>query len=217
MAVDITALQTNPPRDAREFKLFKGKVLVRDPLTVTGIMLHQTDVWYGLTKQQVRDAGGDRHEALHRRALHIPAHLTAFDGRKASLCGHAVHVNPLRWYAYHGHAANRMSLGIECEGEYAGLVRMAGEQPSARLIQAGRDAIAYAVTEGRKLGMPIEFIWAHRQSAASRRRDPGEALWRALVVEYAVPVLGLKTQPRRTWGDGRAIPLSWAPDGHGPW
>lgn len=214
-ALDLTALQPNPPRDLNEFKLFKGKVAVRDPKTVTGLMLHQTAAWYSVSRDQLAAAGGDRHAALHLRALNIAAHITAFDGKKATLCGHALHCNPLDWYVYHGNNANRMSIGIECEGVYAGLVKMAGEQPSARLIQAGRDAIAYAVEQGRAQGMPIEFIWAHRQSSGTRRADPGEALWRALVVEYAVPVLKLKTQPKRVWENGRPIPLSWDPGGVG--
>ena len=61
--------------------------------------------------------------------------------------------------------------------------------------------------------MPIEFIWAHRQSSASRRSDPGQSLWQEVVLAYAVPVLGLKTQPARIWGDGRPIPVEWQPDG----
>jgi len=39
--VDLTAKQTNPPADASKFKLdAKGRVVVRDPKIVTGIMLH---------------------------------------------------------------------------------------------------------------------------------------------------------------------------------
>jgi hypothetical protein len=36
-----------------------------------------------------------------------------------------------------------------------------------------------------------------------------------VVLEYAVPVLGLKTNPRFTIGGGRMIPKSWDPDGMG--
>jgi hypothetical protein len=42
-----------------------------------------------------------------------------------------------------------------------------------------------------------------------RRSDPGEALWKAVALDYAVAVLGLETQNTRTWGDGNPIPAAW--------
>jgi len=89
------------------------------------------------------------------------------------------------------------------------------QEVTGEIVVAGRAAIAWLVREGRKLGCPIEFVWAHRQSSASRQSDPGEELWRRIVLDWAVPVLGLKTQPGRVWGDGRPIPVEWDPDGVG--
>jgi hypothetical protein len=63
--------------------------------------------------------------------------------------------------------------------------------------------------------MPIEYIHAHRQSSGTRRSDPGEELWQKVVLEFAVPVLGLKTEPSRVLKDGRPIPESWDLDGSG--
>jgi hypothetical protein len=90
------------------------------------------------------------------------------------------------------------------------------------IIAAGRAALRWMVEEGRRQGMPIQFIYAHRQSNGNKPGDPGEGLWRALVLEYAVPVLGLKTQPARTWKgvgkktpDGRPIPKEWDENGVG--
>jgi hypothetical protein len=217
--VDLTSQQTNPPAAKEKFKLdSKGKVVVRDPKTITGIVLHQTACWFGVSTQQVAAAGGDRELALHLRALNIATHLTAFDGRGANLdCGHAIYASPLPWYAYHANGANSVSLGVECEGVYPGLVSQGGETPSPRLVEASRAAVKFALEEGSRLGMPIEFIWAHWQSSATRRADPGEALWRAVVLDYAIPVLGLRTETARVWGDGRPIPVEWDPNGVGPY
>ena len=218
---DLTALQTNPPADPGHFSMKNGKVVVRDPKTVTGIMLHQTAVWYSVSAAQVSAAGGDRHEALHRRALNVACHLIAFDGCKAGLgpngCGHGVEPNPLEWYVYQANTANSVSLGIEIEGAYPGTVTPGCVMPSARVIQAARESVAYAVEHARRLGMPLVHIWAHRQSSSMRQADPGQALWQAVVLDYAVPTLGLQTQPKRTWGDGRPIPLAWDPNGVGPY
>lgn len=41
----------------------------------------------------------------------------------------------------------------------------------------------------------------------------GDETWSAL--NYAVPVLGLKTETARTWGDGRPVPIEWDPNGVG--
>ena len=214
--VDLTGTQTDPPSDPSKYKISGGSVVIRDPKSITGIMLHQTDVWYGVSDAQVQAAGGDRHLALHKRSLNVACHLIAFDGRGVPLdCGHAVWPNLLPWYVYQANTANAVSLGVECEGKYPGLVSQGGTLPSTRLVQAARDAVRFAVEEGRREGMPIEYIWAHRQSNGSRRADPGESLWRSVVLEYAVPVLGLRTETARTWGDGLPIPVQWDPNGVG--
>lgn len=38
----------------------------------------------------------------------------------------------------------------------------------------------------------------------------GPAIWQAVVLDYAVGVLGLKLQPERIWEDGKTIPASWS-------
>jgi len=209
--VDLTSKQTNPPAAADKWKIGRdGKVVVRDPSSVSGIMLHQTGVWYGVSAAQVAAAGGDRHAALHNRGLNIACHCVAFDGKDAGLeCGHGVATAPLRWYCYQANAANSESLGLEIEGNYPGLVTPGCVMPSERVINAARDAVRYMVEQGRREGMPIRYVWAHRQSSATRRSDPGEALWKAVALDYAVSDLGLETQPTRTWGDGNPIPVAW--------
>ncbi len=98
-------------------------------------------------------------------------------------------------------------------------LRVYGDLAGSGVADANVQALALNVREGRKLGMPIEYVHAHRQSSATRRADPGEELWKRVVLEFGVPVLGLTTEPARTLpgrnGDGRPIPLEWDPDGVG--
>lgn len=216
LVVNLVPQQTDPPADPTKWKVQGGKVVVRDPATVSGIMLHQTGVWYSVSSQQVSAAGGDRHAALHTRGLNVACHTIAFDGKGANLqCGHGVATAPLAWYCYQANTANAESVGLEVEGVYPGLESPGCVMPSQRVIDAARAAVRYMVETGRAAGMPLRYIWAHRQSSANRRGDPGEALWREVALDYAVAELGLETQPSRTWGDGRPIPVEWQLNGEG--
>lgn len=218
--IDLRDLQKDPPEvtaTKKKHKIRNGKVVRRDMKDVDGIVLHQTAVWYGVSKNQIRNADGDKHEALHRRGLRVACHAIAFGGEKAGIddCGHAIATNPLEWYVYHGNGLNDRSLGLEIEGKYPGLIGSKGDVASDKIIKAACDALKYLVEEGRRQGAPIKYLWAHRQSSSTRRADPGEELWKKVGLEYGVKVLGLETQPHKTWGKGRPIPLEWDPDGKG--
>ncbi len=216
--VDITAMQPNPPRyNPPHHRIVPGaqrsgdRVMERPVHQIDGIVLHQTACPYGVTAEQVKAAGGDRVQAKHRRALDVAAHMTAFD------TGYAVLAHPLTWYVYHANAFCARSIGIEVEGRYPG---MQGGSPNLmfnEILQAARDGIEYIVEHGREMGMPLKYIWAHRQSSMTRQDDPGEELWRRIVLEFAVPTLGLVMQPTYTCG-GLPLPVEWLDDRRGtPW
>lgn len=193
----------------------KGKPVIREPSQVTGITIHQTAAPYGVAPYQVKAAGGDPKLALARRALRVACHTMAFRD------GFFVAANPLRWYVYHGNAFNSFELGLEIDGRYPGMVggrtwnRKKPTPVTQKVIRAACAAIEWMVIEGRKEGMPIEYIHAHRQSSATRRDDPGEELWKRVVLDFCVPELGLKTEPARVLKNGRTIPPEWDPDGVG--
>lgn len=180
-----------------------GRLVMRDPSTVLGICVHQTAVTFGASPSAVLAAKGDRDLARHRRALGVHAHCTAFAD------GTGVLAYPLAAYVFHGNGLNAESIGLEIEGAYSGATAL-GEVPDGA-VNAARELLVRILDEGRKAGMPLRYVWAHRQSSPSRRGDPGAELWRRVVLEYAVPVLGLEMQPTRTWGDGRPIPREWDP------
>lgn len=182
-----------------------GELVLRDPSTIDGITLHQTAVQLPPGRRDLADAMGDRELARHLRALRVHAHITAFT------TGGAVIAYPLRTYLHHANGLNASTIGLECEGSYAGLGKLV-PQP---VIDAGREALAWLVDNAPLEGITLRYIYAHRQSSATRRADPGLAIWRDVAVEYAIKELGLVSQPGYTWGNGRKIPKEWDPDGVG--
>jgi peptidoglycan hydrolase-like protein with peptidoglycan-binding domain len=201
-----------------------GKVVLRAVHTVDSITVHQTAIKFSVTDAQIKDAGGNRTLALARRSKNVACHVMAFSD------GFIAWPNPLDWYIYHGNGFNRTDLGIEIDGRFPGLKDNPNTQVredwkttwngtpdkvTDELVAASRAGINLLVTEGRKMGMPIRYIKAHRQSSDTRRNDPGQELWERVVLQYAVPVLKLETQPNLVIDGGMPIPLEWDPDGSG--
>ena len=111
--IDMTAEQSMPkiPRS----RVRRGKTVMRNPKDVTGICLHQMAVIFAVSSRQLKAADGDRDHAKARRFMNVPAHACA------SRDGFYVVHSPLEAYLHHGHEFNRMSLGLEIEGNYAGI------------------------------------------------------------------------------------------------
>lgn len=222
LLVDLRSKQTNPPpsigqdgKPKSRYMMAKGKVKERDPKTVRGLVVHQTAVELGVSASQVKAAGGDRELAKHTRMLNIPAHaISSQTGKFVVHC-------PLTWWAYHGHGFNEYSLGLEMEACLPGLKGKPtwNKKPptviTPEFIAACRSALGYLYEEGKALGMPIEFVWAHRQSTA-KPSDPGQELWEAVVIDFAVKDLKLKPQydlvlKDRSGKKGQPIPRDWDP------
>lgn len=219
--LDLRSQQPNPPplyRGKRKHRIRNGRVVLRDPKKITGVTIHQTACVFGPLNDLV---------VRHRRALGVACHALAF-GRDRTV----VLANPLRSYVYHGNGFNPDDLGLEIEGHFSGLLDdpsttprredletvWNGKEPTkitVDIIETACEALRILVELGRSEGMPIEYIRAHRQSSGTRRADPGEGMWREVVLGYAVPTLGLKTQPRRAIGTGRPVPRAWDPAGVG--
>lgn len=192
------------------------KVFERDMSLITGICFHQTACVFGTPNKKDPDS-------KYRRALSIPCHGVGF------LDGTAVLPCPLSWYVYHGNEFNEDTLGLEFEGHFSGILddpttpvredirttwkRQEPTPLTEVAIKCYRDLTKRVVEEARAMGAPIEWAYAHRQTNGDKPSDPGEALWKAVVIDYAVPVLGLKTRPQETRRDGKEIPVEWDPHG----
>lgn len=226
--IDLRAEQRNPPETPRRKHLIRrDRVVERDPALVDAIVIHQTACVFGASEESVKRALGDRQLAIARRALGVGCHALAFRGFWAS-------PNPLRWYVWHGNGYNERSLGLEIEGLYAGLeddpetvpredlITSWGDKPPMKLsdetLEAAKAALLWLIEEGQREGMfrrgpPV--LLAHRQSNETRRSDPGEAIWKRLVMEYGVGKLGCVVQPEDAIDGGRPIPVQWSARGVG--
>lgn len=120
----------------------------------------------------------------------------------------------------HGNGWNARCVGIEVVGRYAGIEGQLWtlwddpatpyrEQPQ-QLTDAAAASLRMLVRY-LKLTVPtINVLCSHRQSSATRRSDPGQAIWREAVRLHAE--LGMTDGgPGFKLGDGRAIPREWNP------
>lgn len=197
----VVDMRHTAPAKIPRSKVVGGRTVMRDPSTVTGIVLHQMGVELGVGPYRLRQAGGDPELAQMLRARDIPAHASTL------IEGWVVAPHPLAAYLWHANGLNATTLGLEVEGLYDG--RKGPRRPSLETRMATRRALRWLVEQGRAEGMPLRWLWAHRQSSKKRRADPGAALWEVAVNEaYS---LGLETRPTDTVGDGRPIPVEWDP------
>jgi len=198
--------------------------MMREPSSVTTIVIHQTAIEFGVSPRAISKAGGDVDLARARRALDVACHALAFrDGFFAA-------AHPLRTYVNHAGRFNAASLGLEIEGRYPGLMDDVstvaredldstwGGAPSEltpQTVDSACEALRWLVDEGRREGMPITRIVSHRQSSDHRRSDPGEEIWKRIVLDFAVPELGLVADLRSPWREGRPVPVEWDSNGIG--
>ena len=212
--LDLLDSQPNPPplvRGKRKHRVRRGAVVERKPSQVDTIMLHQTACTFGKRSDQL---------TRHHRALGVACHNLAFAD------GVMVRANPLSWYVYHGNGFNSRSLGVEAEGSFPGLM----DDPDTPrredlathwgddgkmtevtdlLVETTCLAISDLVKRALIWGAEIRYIVAHRQGSANRRSDPGEGLWKRVVLDWAVPELGLETRPDWVKGSGYPVPKAW--------
>lgn len=202
-------------------RIANGKAVHTKPKT--GLMLHQTAVEFGVTKNQIRAANGDTDLALARRALNISTPVTIFTTPDMRVL--LVLSAPFTWHMNHGNGANGETLGVEIAGRFEGLLgdRSTLWCPDGRgtcvptrvtdeVVQGWRAAIVHVVELARTEGHPLVDLFAHRQSSETRRSDPGEFLWEQVAIPVADEV-GLKIHPNRVWGSGRRLPEQWDPLG----
>jgi hypothetical protein len=221
--IDLTREQTDPPSPATHYLIGPTRgVLKRNRARIVGIVVRQTGSFFTPSPAQVRASGGDENLARHRMGLRVPCHVIAFTD------GAVCHVNRFEWHVKHAYAFDAMTLGLSIEGIYPGLLsapRKSGEVAlGARTLRAAREAIDYLVAEGKRQRIQLLDIFAARQASGAGRGDPGEAIWKKVVLEHAVKKHGLRAQPDEQMpapntriGPGRPIPVEWDPkfgEGH---
>lgn len=175
---------------------FKGRRERRSLANVVAVVIHQTAVrgGFGLTAAALQRRGGDRLAARMDRYRSTPYHALYSPADRASI---------IQWpawaYSYHGHASNSYSVGWAYDGKFPG---------DDLQVEHARASLAHLVEVVREAGAPLNFVEAHRQHSAQRGGDPGEAIWREVVMP-SLDKLGLTTRAAHTTRDGLELPQSW--------
>ncbi len=208
--IDLSHLQPDPPpptvrirkRDGARIlvpkaRVIGGKVVVRDPKSITGITLHQTACYFGPGKVRARESRIDK---IHARALRVHAHVTCFS------TGEAVLGFPRLWHVFHGHDFCDEDVGHEHEGLFDEDGNVFDAPPGyelERVIVAGRMAI-----EADLEALPnIRYVHLHRQTT-NKPACPGRVITREVGL-WACRKFGLMFEPERVHRDGSRVPMDW--------
>jgi hypothetical protein len=150
--------------------------------------------------------------ALHERFGPVAYHWVALRN------GDVLYNNPPQRYTYHGNRSNSFALGVAVEADLPGREvdrRDTHTTVDEHLVATGQAALRLAVTTGRELGAPLTHVTAHRCFSMTRAGDPGEAVWRRIVL----PVCGELdlTVDHDLVDGGRHLPVDWDPDATHDW
>lgn len=140
--------------------------------------------------------------------LGVPAHFVVMpDGVVAQL-------HPWETYLYTSNALNSGSIGVEIAGNFPNESgqwwspeKFGMDRPTSEQLNAVRGLIRYIDRGLRDQGQRLRGVYAHRQSSAAKRNDPGPDVWRAVSPVFAE--LGLEDVSGFATGGGAPIPESW--------
>jgi hypothetical protein len=206
----ITPIGTDSPEEIMDIRydhpITKGSQTPRYISDVTGIMLHQTACHPGL---------GNRPSRWHDISCHMGISPT----------GQIFYVNDFSTHIWHGHGYNRTTIGIEVDGNFAGIASNLGTLwkkgggPSVHSPEQAvsvRKAIRFICDDMKRRGVEIKFIVAHRQGSDQRQSDPGDLIWLNCGV-WAQMELGLYNNPMEKKGSGYRIEYDYDPRGMVNW
>lgn len=193
-----TAIQAHGP--SRNWKVF-----TRPWSAVTGVCLHQTACLLG--------ERGERWDS-------VGAHVGI------TKSGAIMWLHDWNKVVAHGNAWNAQCVGIEIDGLFAGVegdpktlwddpstkVRELEMHPTPEQVEATKTVIRWIDADVQiETGKKLHALVAHRQSSASRRDDPGSAVWKQIALPM-IAELGLTDGgPGFKLGDGFPIPVEWDP------
>ncbi len=156
---------------------------------------------------------------LHQTGCHMGERPSRYDGMGAHVAvtrnGQVIWLHDFTRRVVAANGWNDNTVSIEIDGLYCGVEgdaktvwdnpgttqREAGQVLTEESTAAACDAVRWIVA-----ATGATQIVAHRQASASRRSDPGSAIWQAVAILMR-DELGLVTPGKI--GDGREIPEAW--------
>ena len=166
----------------------------RNPDRIERIVVHQTATPFGVSKRQLKAAGGDWGVAHRRRFAVTPYHYVL------TLQGELLVVHPIHRWTYHAGPANRTSIGVAFEGRFPGSEDRRG--PRDTTVTLGVLAAWRAHWTRILERHPGLDVVTHRQVTRRRLADPGEWIMRNVIQ-------GQRVDPTWTMGSGKPIPREW--------
>lgn len=133
--------------------------------------------------------------------------------------GVAILINDPLDMIWHAQGLSPSTIGVEIAGNYPGVLDRpetlwsGGGGPhnlTPEMIE-GAERIRADIAERFELaGQPWAYLYAHRQSSATRRADPGEEIWRTIARPWCA-LSGCVPHPNYRRGTGRGLPEEWSP------
>ncbi len=140
--------------------------------------------------------------------LGVPAHYVVMPS------GVVAQLHPWETYLYTSNALNSRSIGVEIAGNFPNEdgnwwspEKFGTDQPTPEQLNAIKGLVRYIDRGLRDQGQRLLGVYAHRQSSAAKRNDPGPDVWRAVSPVFAE--LGLEDVSGFATGGGAPIPESW--------
>lgn len=139
--------------------------------------------------------------------------------------GAAILINNPTEMIWHAQGLSTSTIGVEIAGNYPGVIDRPGTlweggggphtlTPAMVIgIEMVRQDIASRFEEA---GQKWEYLYAHRQSSATRRSDPGEEIWGTVADEWC-RLSGCVIRPEFKRGGGRTLPTEWDARYSGRW
>ena len=157
------------------------------------------------------DATAER-MALHERFWPVAYHWVGLRN------GDVLFNNAPERYTYHGNRSNRFAIGVSAEAKLP--ARETGRTPQHtpvddHFIETNRAMLRLAITTSRDAGAPLTHVTAHRCFSTKRTGDPGEAVWREVVLPVCADLD--VTVDYDLVNGGRAIPIDWDPAARADW
>jgi len=203
--LDLVPVTVAPPKgwiDNRKIANALQRKHLRSPSGAYDIVWHQADVELGEKPSRYSDSS---------------AHFFVTSG------GLIIQLHDIEWLTHHAHALNETTIGIEIEGMFAGTEgdlsdsswpryhKILGRKPqtlTTAQIQAAKDLARYLQAFIMSRGGSLRNYYAHRQGSNTRDRDPGQLIWREIVLPSALET-GCSVPSEATFGKGKSIPENW--------
>ena len=136
--------------------------------------------------------------------------------------GKILQIHPLDVWGWSAQRASRKTFSIEIGGFFEGIfgdptTRPGGpaswktQTPTPAQIEAAKNLVRWLYAYFKKLGLTLKFVFGHRQFTNDRTPDPGDVVWRLIVLPLCAELGMTDGGEGYVEGKGQKIPYDWNP------